>query len=151
MKKLVYLISPNKIHNNFYDDLHKVLSAKNVKFFQLRLKKVKKKKIISIALRIKKITKKHRVKFIINDDPAVSKFVNADGCHLGQNDTNPKKAREIIGNKIIGMTCHNSTKLIKKAVKLKVDYIALGAFFHSKTKKTKYIASKGLYFLLFQM
>ena len=94
-----------------------------------------------IGTKVKEICKKNNVKFIINDDPKLAKKLDADGCHLGQNDTNPKKAREIIGNKIIGMTCHNSTKLIKRAVKLKVDYIALGAFFHSKTKKTKYVAS----------
>ena len=134
MKKLVYLISPNKIHNNFYDDLHKVLSAKNVKFFQLRLKKVKKKKIISIALRIKKITKKHRVKFIINDDPAVSNFVNADGCHLGQNDMKIMNAKKYLKNKIIGITCHNSKSLAKSAVKYKVIYLAFGSFGKSKLK-----------------
>ena len=52
MKKLVYLISPEKINNNFYDDLKKVFKAKNVKFFQLRLKNVKKAKIIKIAKEI---------------------------------------------------------------------------------------------------
>ena len=67
MKKLVYLISPNKIHDSFYDDLKKVFKAKNVKFFQLRLKNVKKTKIIKIAKEIRKITKKHEVKLIIND------------------------------------------------------------------------------------
>ena len=66
LKKLVYLISPNKINNHFYNNLKKVLSAKNVKFFQLRLKKVKKSKIIKIAKEIKKITKKNKVKLIIN-------------------------------------------------------------------------------------
>ena len=64
MKKLVYLISPNKIHNDFYDDLKKVLSARNVKFFQLRLKKIKKDKIVKIAKKIKKITRKFNVKLI---------------------------------------------------------------------------------------
>ena len=48
MKKLIYLISPNKIRDSFYDDLRKVLEVKNTKFFQLRLKKVKKNKIIKI-------------------------------------------------------------------------------------------------------
>ena len=43
LKRLVYLISPNKIDKNFYTNLDKVLSYKNVKFFQLRLKNVKKK------------------------------------------------------------------------------------------------------------
>ena len=47
------------------------------------------------------------------------------------------KARELIGDKIIGVTCHNSVKLTKVAVKNRADYIALGAFHHSKTKKKK--------------
>ena len=99
MKKLVYLISPNKIHNNFYDDLKKVLSAKNVKFFQLRLKKVKKSKIITIAKEIKKITKKYKVKLIINDHPNISKITNADGCHLGQNDGSVINAKKYLKKK----------------------------------------------------
>ena len=58
MKKSIYLISPNKIDKNFYHDLDKVLSVKNVKFFQLRLKKVEQKSLFKIARNIKKITKK---------------------------------------------------------------------------------------------
>ena len=46
----------------------------------------------------------------------------------------------ILKNKIIGVTCHNSKKLIKKAVIDKADYIALGAFYSTKTKKVKYRA-----------
>ena len=134
LKKFVYLISPNKIHDNFYDDLRKVLSAKNVKFFQLRLKKVNKKKIVSIALKIKKITKKHKVKFIINDDPTLSKIVNADGCHLGQSDMNIVNAKKYLKNKIIGMTCHNSKLLAKNAIQNKVNYLAFGSFGKSKLK-----------------
>jgi len=52
-----------------------------------------------------------------------------------------EKARKIIKNKIIGLTCHNSKLLVKKAIKNKVDYIALGAFFKSKTKKTVHKAN----------
>ena len=96
MRKLVYLISPNKINNDFYDHLKKVLSKKNVKFFQLRLKKVKINKIIKIAKEIRKITKKHKVKLIINDHPNVAKIVNADGCHLGQNDGSMLNARKYL-------------------------------------------------------
>ncbi len=46
-------------------------------------------------------------------------------------------ARKIIGKKIIGITCHNSIKLAKIAIKNKADYIAFGAFNASKTKKVK--------------
>ena len=54
------------------------------------------------------------------------------------------EARKLIGNKIIGVTCHNSIKLAKIAVKNKADYIAFGAFYSSKTKKIKYRASINL-------
>ena len=82
--KFIYLISPSKIKsNNFYIELDKVLSSKKVSFFQLRLKKEKKTNKIFIGKKIKKICKKHKVKFIINDDPIITKKLNADGCHLG--------------------------------------------------------------------
>ena len=68
MKRLVYLISPNKISEKFYKNLDKVLSVKNVKFFQLRLKRERKNSLLKIARKIKKITQKHKVKFIINDN-----------------------------------------------------------------------------------
>ena len=67
--------------------------------------------------------------------------LNADGCHLGQKDINIKEARKILGKKIIGITCHNSINLAKKAIRAKASYIAFGAFFSSKTKQCKYVAS----------
>ncbi len=143
-KKFIYLISPTKINKSFYQDLTKVLQQKKVSFFQLRLKKETLKKKIIIGEKIKKICKKFNVKFLINDDVIMAKKLNADGCHLGQKDMNVIKARKLIGNKIIGVTCHNSLELSKIAEKNKADYIALGAFNNSKTKKIKYRASINL-------
>ena len=134
MKKLVYLISPKKIYNNFYDDLKKVLAAKNVKFFQLRLKKVKKVKIIKIAKKIKKITKRYKVNLIINDHPDISKTINADGCHLGQKDVSAINLKKYLKNQIIGITCHNSEFFAKIALQNNADYLAFGSFNKSKLK-----------------
>ena len=139
-KKFIYLISPTKIYKSFYQDLVNVLKQKKVSFFQLRLKKESLKKKLIIGKKIKKICKKFKVKFLINDDVSVAKILNADGCHLGQKDMDIIKARKLIGDKIIGVTCHNSVKLVKVAEKNKADYIALGAFHHSKTKKIKFKA-----------
>ena len=143
-KKFIYLISPTKINNSFYQDLTKVLQQKKVSFFQLRLKKETLKKKIIIGEKIKKICKKFNVKFLVNDDALIAKKLKADGCHLGQKDMKLSEARKLIGNKIIGVTCHNSIKLTKEAVKNEADYIALGAFNYSKTKKIKYRASINL-------
>ena len=143
-KKFIYLISPLKINKSFYNDLIEVLKYKKVGFFQLRLKKENFKKKLLIGKKIKKICKKYNVKFLINDDVRLSKKLGADGCHLGQNDMKITEARELIGNKIIGITCHNSIKLAKIAISNKADYIAFGAFYSSKTKKVKYKASINL-------
>ena len=141
-KKFIYLISPNKIENsNFYIDLALVFSSKKVEFFQLRLKKETYKNKIIIGKKIKKICKQYKVKFIINDDPMLTKKLNADGCHLGQKDMSFLKARKILKNKIIGVTCHNSINLAKKAIQCGANYLAFGAFYSSKTKKNKYKAN----------
>ena len=142
--KFIYLISPNKINRSFYKDLTKVLQQKKVSFFQLRLKKENFEKRLIIGKKIKKICKKFKVKFLINDDVYLAKKLNADGCHLGQKDMSIIEARKLIGNKIIGITCHNSIKLLKIAQKNNADYLALGAFNLSKTKKVKYKASINL-------
>ena len=143
-KRFIYLISPNKIDKKFYKDLKVVLSSNLVSFFQLRLKKYSLKEKKKIGIKIKKICKKFKVKLVINDDPILAKEVSADGCHLGQNDMNIHKARKIFRKKIIGITCHNSKKLIRQAVKDGANYIAIGAFFKSKTKKVNYIAKPSL-------
>ena len=140
-KKFIYLISPLKINKSFYTDLIEVLKQKKVNFFQLRLKKKNFKKKLEIGKKIKKICKKFNVKFLINDDVYLAKKLNADGCHLGQKDMNISEARKLIGNKIIGITCHNSIELAKIAINNKASYIAFGAFNPSKTKKVKFKAS----------
>ena len=139
--KFIYLISPNKIYTNFYRDLKSVLKSKKVSYFQLRLKRTQTSKILIISKKIKKICENYKVKFIINDNPIIAKKVNADGCHLGQSDMKINKARKILKKKIIGITCNNSIKRAKVAIKNKADYIALGAFNLSKTKKVKYKAT----------
>ena len=117
-KKIIYLISPNKLYKNFYKDLKVIFKTGKISFFQLRLKKYSQKNKISIGKKIKTLCKKNRVKFIVNDDPLLTLKLNADGCHLGQKDMD-----------------------IKKAIKAGASYLAFGAFYSSKTKKIKYKAS----------
>ena len=129
-KKFIYLISPNKIKDElfFYSNLRKIFKTKKISFFQLRLKKQSLKKKISIGKKILKICKKNKVKFIVNDNPLLAKKLMADGCHLGQKDMGFNSAKQILGNKIIGISCYNSKQLIKEGIKY-------------KAKKAKYKAS----------
>ena len=107
----------------------------------MRLKKYSFKKKMIIGKKIKQICKKNKVNFLVNDDPILTKKLKADGCHLGQKDTDIIKARKILGNKILGITCHNSIELAKIAIKNKANYLAFGAFYSTRTKKVKHKAN----------
>ena len=141
-KKFVYLISPNKIENDkFYTNLSLVLKSEKVSFFQLRLKDETNQNKLIIGKKIRHICTKYKVKFLVNDDPLLAKKLNADGCHLGQGDMDLTKARKILKNKIIGVTCHNSIKLAKEGIAAGANYLAFGAFYSTQTKKVKYKAN----------
>ena len=145
-KRFIYLISPNKINNknSFYSELKNLLKTKKIYFFQLRLKNYNKNQIIQVGKKVRLICKKYKTKLIINDNPFIAKKLNADGYHLGQKDMKFYKTKKLPKNKIFGVTCHNSKKLIRKAINLRPAYIAIGAFFKSRTKKVKYKADINL-------
>ena len=98
----------------------------------MRLKKLFIQKKDSDWKKLKKICKEYNVKFIVNDDPWLAKKLNADGCHLGQKDMKIQEARKVIGNKIIGVTCHNSIKLAKIAIKSKANYLGIWSILFNK-------------------
>ena len=55
-----------------------------------------------------------------------------------------QRCEKVIKKKIIGVTCHNSLRLAKIAIKNKANYLAFGAFNLSKTKKVKFKANVNL-------
>ena len=72
-KKFIYLISPNKITENFYQTLNKLLKTNKISFFQMRFKKYSFEKKIFLGKKIKHLCKKNNVKFIVNNDPILTK------------------------------------------------------------------------------
>jgi len=63
-KKFIYLISPNKVYPQFYQDLKEILKTGKISLFQLRLKKYSFKQKILIGKKINQICKKNGVKFL---------------------------------------------------------------------------------------
>jgi thiamine-phosphate pyrophosphorylase len=85
------------------------------------------------------------VAFIINDSIALAKRLGADGVHLGQDDGDPREAREILGREAqIGVTCHNSRHLAMEAGEAGADYVAFGAFFPTITKDVSHQADPAI-------
>ncbi len=112
----------------------KVLKA-GCKLIQLRIKNKPMEEIKSIAEKILKLTKQYSAKLLINDYVNMASEINADGVHLGKKDMSPAKAREILSpSKIIGGTA-NTINDILNLIKTDVDYIGLGPFKYTSTKK----------------
>jgi thiamine-phosphate pyrophosphorylase len=129
----IYAITPNQAPNIL--QIQQILAQHLVTILQYRRKISCAKTKLKEANALQKICQKHNCIFIINDDVLLAKKINADGVHLGKNDTDIITARAILGNdKIIGVSCYNDINLAKNAQKLGANYVAFGAIFPSKTK-----------------
>jgi thiamine-phosphate pyrophosphorylase len=106
-----------------------------IAMLQYRDKTLDQKERIYRANQLRKLCITHHVPFIINDDLELALNVNADGIHLGKDDTSPKNARELLGSDfIIGVSCYNSMERALQARDYNADYVAFGSFFPSQTK-----------------
>jgi thiamine-phosphate pyrophosphorylase len=73
--------------------------------------------------------------FIVNDDAALAREVGAAGVHLGEDDGDVARAREIGGNAmLIGVSCYNDLARARRLVADGADYVAFGSFYASSTK-----------------
>lgn len=135
----LYLISPPRIDEGFAATLDAALAAGPVAAFQLRLKGVDEHAIARLAPPLQAICAAHDVAFIVNDSIGLAKRLKADGVHLGQEDGDPRDAREQLGRDAqIGVTCHDSRHLAMEAGEAGADYVAFGAFYPTETKDTKH-------------
>ncbi len=115
------------------------------RWVQYRDKSQDEKKRFDESARLLKICQSYNASLIINDDAALAKKIGAHGVHLGQTDGDVQTARKLLGkDAIIGVTCHNSLELAKKAIDDGASYIAFGRFFSSNTKPDAHVADLNL-------
>ena len=104
--------------------------------------KIRREREVQVLL---KLCRTHRVPLIINDDIELAQRSGADGVHLGCEDETIAHARERLGvEAVIGVSCYNSLERALSAEAAGADYIALGAFFASRTKPDAVTASVDL-------
>lgn len=105
------------------------------KWVQLRWKNVSKEDFISVALQVKELCQQYGATFIINDYVEWAQEVDADGIHLGLDDSRIEEARNMLGeNKIIGGTA-NTYEHVLQRIEEGCDYIGLGPFRFTTTKQ----------------
>jgi thiamine-phosphate pyrophosphorylase len=135
----LYLISPLDVGGDFPARLEAALSAAPVAAFQFRVKGLGQHEAARLAEPLQAICAAHETAFIVNDDMALAKRIQADGVHLGQGDGDPREARRVLGpDAQIGVTCHDSRHFAMEAGEAGADYVAFGAFFPTTTKTVEH-------------
>ncbi|NNC47858.1 MAG: thiamine phosphate synthase [Sphingomonas sp.] len=141
----LYLISPQDVGGDFPTRLRGAIAGGNVAAFQLRVKGVGSHDLADLAKPLQEICAESDVAFIVNDDIAMAKRLDADGVHLGQGDGEVREARAELGPSVqIGVTCHASRHLAMEAGEAGADYVAFGAFYDSPTKPSGHRPEPGI-------
>jgi len=129
----IYAITPNKTLD--LNLIGKIIVQHDIQILQYRHKTTDASIKLNEAKQLQQLCLRHNTLFIINDDINLAQKIDADGVHLGKNDTSVLAAREKLGNDaIIGVSCYNDIELAKTAQNNGADYVAFGALFSSQTK-----------------
>ena len=110
------------------------LLSGGVDLIQLRAKKLSKIEIVRMAEEMLEITRPNKVPLILNDYPDLLLEVDADGCHLGQEDLGVTEARELVARRcIVGKSTHSIDQAIRAQAD-GADYVGFGPLFATATK-----------------
>ncbi|WNJ18969.1 thiamine phosphate synthase [Pontibacter sp. G13] len=130
----VQYISQSNAQGDHLDHIQRIVESGG-DWVQLRVKDRSEAEVKELAIQAKELCSKTGTQLIINDFPHIAAEVKADGVHLGKNDLAPKLAREMVGpDMIIGGTA-NTFEDIEYLADQGVNYIGLGPFRFTTTKK----------------
>jgi thiamine-phosphate pyrophosphorylase len=131
----IYPITDTRISSLSHAEQVRRMIACGAGIIQLREKRASPREFYAAVVEAIEIARAGNVKIIINDRVDIALAANADGVHLGQDDLPPEYARQILGpDKIVGFSTHSIDQAVS-AVKLPVDYIAIGPIFATSTKE----------------
>jgi len=126
----VYAITDVKLSGLPHAEQVRLLSLGGASLIQLREKQLPAREFYEQA----KAAQQVGVRLIINDRVDIALASGAAGVHLGQDDLSPDAARKLLGRRaIIGYSSHNIDQAIS-AIKLPIDYLAIGPIFSTTTK-----------------
>lgn len=118
---------------NLYEQVESALKG-GATCVQLREKNLDEELFLEEAIKIKSLCKKYGVPFLINDNVDIAIKCEADGVHVGQEDTAVSKVRKLVGDKmIIGVSVQNINEALE-SIKNGADYLGVGAMFSTSTK-----------------
>jgi thiamine-phosphate pyrophosphorylase len=132
----LYLITPPALEDlaGFGRQLAQALGGGDVAALQIRLKGAPDDVVAAAVAALAPIAQARDVALILNDRPDLAARLPVDGVHVGQSDMALRDARKLMGERMVGITCHDSRHLAMEAAEAGADYVAFGAFFPTTTK-----------------
>lgn len=131
----LYAITDEMLMGLYFEPAAEQALKGGARIIQYRNKTTNEKRRLEQAQSLRRLCNKYNSLLIINDDVELALAVNADGVHIGREDTAYEQAREKLGSgKIIGVSCYNDLELARQAELKGADYVAFGAFFSSSIK-----------------
>ena len=130
----VYALTDVQLSGLSHAEQVELLSLGGATFIQLREKEMPALEFYAEAKAAVTIAERNEVQLIVNDRVDVAVAVGAAGVHLGQDDLPPDAARKLLGQTaIVGYSTHNVGQALE-AVRLPIDYLAIGPIFPTNTK-----------------
>jgi len=103
-----------------------------VDIVQLRDKEASDEQVLNAAQAFRRVADEHGALFVVNDRPDLAVAADADGVHVGQDDTPVSEARAVVGtDRVVGLSTHSPDQV---AAARGVDYIAVGPVYATPTK-----------------
>lgn len=130
----VYALTDVELSGFSHAEQVELLSVGGASLIQLREKRMPALEFYEQANAAVSVAERNGVRLVINDRVDVAIAAGADGVHLGQDDLPPDAARKLLGaTAIVGYSTHNIDQAVE-AVKLPIDYLAIGPIFPTGTK-----------------
>ena len=131
----VYPISQSGLDEKKLLRWAKTLLDCGAEFIQYREKNRSDKEIFKNAEKLLKLFESYKATLVINDRVDIAYILGIKAVHLGWDDIPPRRARELLGKRIIlGISTHNYS-VAKDAFSFPVNYLAVGPVFDTNTKK----------------
>lgn len=123
--------------NDRYDEITgtRAVLEGGCRWVQLRMKEATDEEFVRVGREVERLCRRYGATFLVDDRVYLVSELGADGVHLGKNDMPPHEARALLGSdRIIGATA-NTFEDIERAVASGADYIGLGPFRFTQTKR----------------
>ena len=131
---MLQFITNASSHDEIIAQVRKVIAG-GCRWVQLRMKDSERNDIVAVARELKPICAAHECILGIEDHVDIAQELELDGVHLGKADMPPMQARAILGGKpIIGVTANTFSDILSYSG-MDIDYIGLGPFRFTSTKK----------------